>query len=116
MTPLAKAAQLALILAALAPGVGSAQTHHAGHGGTPESIAKRDAALAEGTVKKVDKVAGRLTIAHGPLTTLAMPAMTMAFRPADPAMLDQVKAGDRIHFAAAQVKGILTVTAIQAAP
>jgi Cu(I)/Ag(I) efflux system periplasmic protein CusF len=67
-------------------------------------------ALSEGEVKKVDKDAGKLTIKHGPLDNLGMPAMTMVFHVADPAMLDEVAPGDKITFLAEKVGGFLTVT------
>lgn len=71
--------------------------------------------MSEGTVKKVDKDAGRLTIAHGPLANLGMPAMTMAFRVKDPAMLDQVKAGDKIRFTAQREHGAFMIVALEPA-
>ena len=40
-------------------------------------------------------LAGKLTIKHGPLENLGMDAMTMVFKVKDPAMLSQVKVGDR---------------------
>ena len=79
------------------------------------SPAEANAKLAEGTVKKIDKSAGKLTIAHGPLESLGMPAMTMVFRAAEPGMLDQVKAGDKIRFAVEKVGGALTVTSLEPA-
>jgi Cu(I)/Ag(I) efflux system periplasmic protein CusF len=75
----------------------------------------QDTALAEGEVKKVDKGAGKVTIKHGPLTALDMPAMTMVFRVKDPAMLEKVKVGDNIRFKAEKVEGAFTVTEYQAA-
>lgn len=71
------------------------------------------APMSEGTVKKVDKSAGKVTIAHGPLANLDMPSMTMVFKVKDPAMLDQVKSGDKIRFAADKVDGAFTVTQIE---
>lgn len=70
-------------------------------------------ALSDGQVRKIDKEAGKLTIKHGPLANLGMPAMTMVFRTSDPAMLDQVKVGDAIRFRAEKVDGYLTVTRIE---
>ncbi|MBI1988457.1 MAG: copper-binding protein [Betaproteobacteria bacterium] len=67
------------------------------------------AQLADGEVRKVDKETGKVTIKHGPLVNLDMPAMTMVFRVKDPAMLDQLKAGDKINFEAAKVGGAYTV-------
>lgn len=69
--------------------------------------------MSAGEVRKVDKATGKMTIRHGPLKNLGMDAMTMVFRVQDPAMLDQVKAGDRISFVAAQASNQLTVTRLQ---
>lgn len=71
-------------------------------------------AMAEGEVRKVDKSAKKITIKHGPLQRLDMPAMTMVFQVRDPAMLDQVKAGDKIRFDAEKVGGGFVVTKIEA--
>ena len=107
---------LVAMLGLVGPGVALAQGDHDAHHGAANTMAAADATLAEGTVKKIDKSAGKLTIAHGPLVTLGMPAMTMVFRAADAAMLDQVKVGDKIRFAAESVGGALTVTALEAVP
>jgi Cu/Ag efflux protein CusF len=71
--------------------------------------------MSDGEIRKVDKVAGKLTIKHGELKNLSMPAMTMVFRVKDPSMLDKVKPGDKVRFVAEQVGGALTVTAIEPA-
>ncbi|MBI4754306.1 MAG: copper-binding protein [Betaproteobacteria bacterium] len=99
-------ALLAAAFLASAPGFGGAD--HSG----PQLAQASSAAevqLTEGTVKKVDKSAGKVTLAHGPLANLDMPAMTMVFRVTDAAWLDQMQAGDRIRFIAEQVGGALTV-------
>lgn len=72
-------------------------------------------ALADGEIRKVDKEAAKLTIRHGELKDLGMPAMTMVFRVQDNAMLSQVAPGDKVRFAVAKVDGALTVTAIESA-
>ena len=66
-----------------------------------------------GTVTKVDEPKGKLTINHGAIKNLDMDAMTMVFRAADPAMLKDLKAGDKIKFDADRVNGQITVTKIQ---
>ena len=71
--------------------------------------------LADGEVLKVDKGAGKLTLKHGPIPSLDMPKMTMVFRVKDPAMLDQVKAGDRVRFVADKIGGQYTVVGIEPA-
>lgn len=70
-------------------------------------------AMADGEVRKVDKDAGKITMKHGPIPNLEMPGMTMVFRVKDAAMLDQVKAGDKVRFAAEKVGGQFTVTQIE---
>ncbi len=68
---------------------------------------------SEGEVKKIDRQAGKITIKHGPLENLDMPAMTMSFRVQDAAMLAQVKAGDKIRFVAEKVGAAYTVTQLE---
>jgi Cu/Ag efflux protein CusF len=72
--------------------------------------------MTEGEVRKIDKAAGKLTLKHGAIKHLDMEPMTMVFRVADPAMLDQVKPGDKVRFSAEKVGGLLTVTRIAPAP
>jgi Cu/Ag efflux protein CusF len=67
-------------------------------------------AMSEGEIRKVDKGAGKVTIKHGELKNLNMPPMTMVFRVADPAMLDQAKTGGKVQFIAEKVAGTLTLT------
>jgi len=70
--------------------------------------------MADGEVVKIDRSAGKITIKHGPIKKLAMDeGMTMVFRAEDPALLKQVKAGDKIKFDAENVNGQYTVTKIE---
>lgn len=84
------------------------------HGAAREESAPA-AALAEGGVRNVDKNAKKLTIKHGPIANLDMPPMTMVFQVKDPAVLDQLKAGDRIKFSAQKIGGAYTLTRIEPA-
>lgn len=77
--------------------------------------AQATAAKAQGEVRKVDKAQGKVTLKHGPIATLEMPGMTMVFKVADPKMLEGVKEGDKVTFAAERVNGTITVTSIEAA-
>lgn len=83
-------------------------THH-----TAAPAAEAAQPFAEGTVKKVDKAAGKLTIAHGPLANLDMPPMTMVFKAGDPAMLEKVQAGDKIRFIAERRSGTFVVKTLE---
>ena len=70
------------------------------------------AATTDGEVEKVDKAQGKITLRHGEIKNLGMPAMTMEFTAKDAAMLNKVNPGDKVRFAADQVDGVLTVVSI----
>jgi Cu/Ag efflux protein CusF len=93
-------AVLALVTAVFAPGVFAQE---------------KPSAMADGEIRKVDKDAKKITIKHGPLQKLEMPAMTMVFQVKDPALLERVKAGDKIKFDAEKIGGAFTVTKIEPA-
>lgn len=69
--------------------------------------------MTEGVIRKVNKDAEKLTIKHGEIKSLDMPPMTMVFRVKDAAMLEQVKAGDKVRFAVESKGGAMTVTKIE---
>ncbi len=72
--------------------------------------------LIAGQVSKVDTSAGKITIKHGPLKKFDMDdGMTMVFRAGDPAMLNAVKAGDKVRFVPDRVNGQFTITKIEKA-
>jgi Cu(I)/Ag(I) efflux system periplasmic protein CusF len=71
--------------------------------------------MADGEVRKVDKEQGKVTLKHGPIANLDMPGMTMVFRVADPRMLEAIKEGDKVKFAAEKVNGAYTVIAMEVA-
>lgn len=75
----------------------------------------QSSALSEAEVRKVDKDAAKITLKHGEIKNLDMPAMTMVFQVKDKAMLDQVKAGDKVRFTADKVGGTFTITQIEVA-
>ena len=68
-------------------------------------------AKGSGTVTAIDKAAGTITLAHGPIPEANWPAMTMAFK-AQPQLLADVKAGDKVAFDLALKDGAGEVTAI----
>ncbi|SFJ37636.1 copper-binding protein [Bradyrhizobium sp. Gha] len=74
------------------------------------------AASISGEVKKIDESAGRITLKHGAATSLGMDEpMTMVYRVKDPAMLKQVKVGDKVSFEAEEEASGYTVTKLQKA-
>ena len=72
------------------------------------------AQLAEGEIRKVDKNAKKITIKHGEIKSIDMPPMTMVFQVKDAALLDKVKAGDRVKFQAEKQGDTYVVTVIEA--
>jgi Cu/Ag efflux protein CusF len=69
--------------------------------------------FTDAEVRKVDKPAAKLTLKHGEIKSLDMPAMTMVFGVKDPALLDSVKTGDKIRFKAVNEGGKYLVTEVQ---
>ena len=66
----------------------------------------------DGQIRKIDAAAGKLTIRHGEIANLQMPAMTMVFRAA-PEILGQVREGEQVRFTAERIDGTLTVTSLE---
>lgn len=71
--------------------------------------------MTEAEVRKVDKDNKKITLKHGAIKNLDMPAMTMVFNVNDAAMLDKLQAGDKVQFKATNDAGKFTVTEIQQA-
>ena len=95
-------------LALLAPSL----TVHAGEERAPIASATRsvETGHADGTIVGIDADRGRITLKHGAIEGLGMPAMTMVFRVADPSMLMQLKAGDGVRFTVVRADNFFTVT------
>jgi Cu/Ag efflux protein CusF len=88
---------------------------HASHHPAAAASASAAPMTTEGEVRKVDREQGKVTLKHGPIENLGMPGMTMVFKVSDSKLLDIVKVGDKVKFAADSINGTLTVTAIEAA-
>jgi Cu/Ag efflux protein CusF len=74
-------------------------------------------AMVKGDVKKVDAAGGKITLTSGPIKDLGMEEdnMTMVFRVQDPAMLKQVKPGDKVQFEAEKDSAGFTITKLEKA-
>lgn len=81
-------------------------------GTSAEAKPSNSTSLSSGEIKKIDKDVGKITLKHGPLVNLGMPAMTMVFKVQSPDLLNAVKVGDTVKFRAENIKGALTVTKI----
>ncbi len=51
-----------------------------------------------GTVKKVDRAGGKVTITHGPIPTMKWPAMSMTFTVKDKALLGKFSQDKKVEF------------------
>ena len=111
----------AVLLSPLAPSTSWASGDH--KGGHSDDAAKPAAAkttsdatsMSDGEVRKIDKDTKKITLKHGELKNLEMPAMTMVFQVKDAALLDKVKVGDKVKFNAEKVSAGYAVSAIEVA-
>lgn len=85
--------------------------HSSHHPAQPGAAAA--ATPSEGEVRKVDMEQGKVTLRHGPLANLDMPAMTMVFTAADKKLLEGLNQGDKVRFTADRQNGTYVVTAIE---
>ena len=78
------------------------------------TVALAQSAAIDGEVKKIDEGAGKITLKHGPAKSLGMDEpMTMVYPVKDPAMLKQVKVGDKVKFEADVSADGIVVTKLQ---
>ncbi len=96
-------------------------THDATHGATHEA---HGTAAANGTneaadefvnaeVRKIDAEAGKLTLKHEAIPKFNMAGMTMAFRLAEPSMLEGLAVNDRVRFIADKRNGQFVIVRIE---
>jgi len=75
----------------------------------PPCVARCTTPLVEGIVRTVSLPDGRITLRHGPIENLGIPAMTMVFRVKDARWIDGVEIGSSVRFAADRVEGVFTI-------
>ena len=85
----------------------------AGAGAVSAPSAKAEE-MTRGEIKKIDLDAGKLTLKHGPIDNLGMPAMTMVFKLSKPDDAANFKVGDSVQFRADNLNGAFIVTEIAA--
>ena len=90
---------------------------HTDHATKPAaaSTASDAASMSDGEVRKIDKDAKKITLKHGEIKNLEMPAMTMVFQVKDVALLDKVKVGDKVKFKAEKAAAGYGVSEIEVA-
>ncbi|AXL50776.1 RND transporter MFP subunit [Paraburkholderia caffeinilytica] len=74
-----------------------------------------NAALTDAEVKKVDPASGMVTLKHGALQNVGMPAMTMAFKAKDASMVKRIHEGDKVKVRIEDVDGTLTIVKLEKA-
>lgn len=79
---------------------------------TPALAGTHSSAYASGEVRKIDVEQSKLTLKHGPIDSLGMPAMTMVFRLKSTTLPAGLKVGDAVRFKAVSDDGTLTITEI----
>jgi Cu(I)/Ag(I) efflux system periplasmic protein CusF len=69
--------------------------------------------MAEAEVRKINSDTGKIMLKHGPIKNLDMPPMTMVFTVKNPALINDVKVGDKIMFNVVSESGNYVITDIQ---
>lgn len=107
---------LAAALALATLGANAQQASPADHSAHhPAPSAAAEAPQSQGEVRRIDLAQGKVTLRHGPLVNLDMPAMTMVFVVPDKKLLEGLKEGDKVRFTAAKDNGAYVVKEIQPA-
>lgn len=103
---------------AQAPNAPAPMDHSAMPAKPPADAAAADTTtvLTTGEITRTDARTGKLTIRHGEIANLGMPAMTMVFALQDPAQVGHWAVGTRVRFHAEDAQGQLLITHIEAAP
>jgi Cu(I)/Ag(I) efflux system periplasmic protein CusF len=78
---------------------------------TAATATRNDMVMAE--VRKVDKDGGKVTLKHGPIKNLDMPAMTMVFRVKDPALFEVLTEGASVNAVFEKSAGNYYVTKVE---
>jgi Cu(I)/Ag(I) efflux system protein CusF len=91
--------------------VAQSQTHDAHGDRTSPAASSTPAELpwVQGEIRRIDPSARKITLRHGDIPNLEMPAMTMVFQVADVQWLSAFQVGERVRFSVTQVKGAYVV-------
>ncbi|MBN3724209.1 copper-binding protein [Burkholderia sp. Ac-20379] len=76
---------------------------------TAPAGAQADDGLTDAVVRKVDPATGMITLKHGTLANIGMPAMTMAYKAGTADMAQHVHAGDKVRVRVENLNGTLTI-------
>ena len=113
MSPIALSLLLALSVPQAIAQVAESNPH-AQHAMAAKGTAKA-LVMTTGEVKKIDPKTQTVTLKHGEISNLNMPAMTMVFRAKEAALLKNLNVGDKVRFHAEDEHGPLIVTTVEKA-
>ncbi len=111
----AKAVAIGVLLfaATMPPGAGQAQTQMP----MPPAAAGADAGAVTGTllgeVRLIDRDSNKITVAHQPIAEFNMRAMTMVLQAPGPALIADLKVGDRIKAVVVRNGGAFTIQTVE---
>jgi Cu(I)/Ag(I) efflux system periplasmic protein CusF len=80
-----------------------------------QEMTKSNLPLTAAEVRKIDLENKKITLRHGEIKNLDMPGMTMVFQVKDVAMLETVKAGDKVMFTVDKLDGAFVVMSMEKA-
>ncbi len=106
-----------LIVPLAAISAGAAHAHH--EAGKPTAAqtqalpASPKTGKGTGVIQQINREKGVVTIKHGPLQGIIIPAMTMSFLVKDKAMLSNLQPLQKVDFELAREKGIYVITNIK---
>ena len=67
----------------------------------------------EAEIRKIDLAQAKITLKHGEIKKLDMPAMTMVFKLKDAKLVEGLTVGDKVNIAVEQIDKQYVVTAIE---
>jgi Cu(I)/Ag(I) efflux system periplasmic protein CusF len=107
---------LVILIASL---TGTSIGYTASHAAAPVMDTKKEMTanvslpVADAEIRKIDLENKKITLKHGVIKNLDMPAMSMVFQVKDVALLDKLSAGDKVKFTADMVGGNITVMSLE---
>lgn len=107
------AVSLALLVLATVPAHAAEMKDMPGMKMAAEKATESTVHKGQGTVNRVDEKSGKVNLAHGPISTLKWPGMTMDFQVRDKALLKGVTPGQNVEFDVVQASpGQFVITRI----
>lgn len=107
MTRIMKAIVCAAVMASYSVTAVTAQTM------PHQAAADHERGEGEGEVRRIDKAQSKITLRHGDIKGMDMPAMSMVFQVKSPELLDTVKVGDKVRFVMTRGDGALWILSME---